>query len=95
LNGQLQPWARGGSNALAAIMVVAAILWNIDFFEWLGYAFVPEQYYAVIMAMALAVVFMTVRIDRSQDTARCRGTTPPSLCWPSWCCSMSAIISSN
>ncbi len=69
MNRQLQPWARGWSNALAATMVVAAIMWNIDFFEWLGFAFVPEQYYAVIMAMALAVVFMTVRIDRSQDRA--------------------------
>ncbi|MEE8333756.1 MAG: TRAP transporter fused permease subunit [Alphaproteobacteria bacterium] len=67
MNGELQPWARGWSNALAATMVIAAIMWNIDFFEWLGFAFVNEQYYAVIMAMALAVVFMTVRIDRSQD----------------------------
>ncbi len=60
----LQPWIRVTSSALAALMTFVALLWNIDFFEWLGFAFVPEQYYAVIMGLALAVVFMTIRINR-------------------------------
>ena len=60
----LQPWIMVSSGALAALMTFVALLWNIDFFEWLGFAFVPEQYYALIMGLALAVVFMTIRINR-------------------------------
>ena len=62
-----QPWVRHTSRGLAAFMTFAALLWNIDFLEWFGFAFVPEQYYAVILAMALAVVFLTIRIDRATD----------------------------
>ncbi|MCZ6637763.1 MAG: TRAP transporter fused permease subunit [Alphaproteobacteria bacterium] len=60
----LQPWIMVSSGALAALMTFVALLWNIEFFEWLGFAFVPEQYYAIIMGLALAVVFMTIRINR-------------------------------
>ena len=60
-----QPWVWTTSRALAAIMTFSALLWNIDFFEWLGFAFVPEGYYAFILGMALAVVFMSIRIDRA------------------------------
>lgn len=63
----LQPAIKTFSGALAALMTAIALLWNIDFFEWLGFAFIPEQYYAVIFALALAVVFMTVRVNRSRD----------------------------
>ena len=35
-----QPWVWTTSRALAAIMTFSALLWNIDFFEWLGFAFV-------------------------------------------------------
>lgn len=30
------------ADALAVTMTFLALLWNLDFFEWLGFAFVPE-----------------------------------------------------
>jgi TRAP transporter 4TM/12TM fusion protein len=62
---EIQPWAESLWKWIAAFMTFAALLWNIDFFEWFGFAFVQEQYYAFIMALALPVVFLSVRIDRS------------------------------
>ena len=64
----MQPWAQTAWRGLAATMTFAALLWNVDFFEWLGFAFVPEQYYAFIMGFSLAVVFLSVRINRSEDS---------------------------
>ncbi len=46
-------------------MTFFALLWNVDFFEWFGFALVQEQYYAFSMAFAMAVVFLSVRIDRT------------------------------
>ena len=63
---RLQPAMRAGAGALAATLTFLALLWNIDFFEWLGFAFLPEQYYAIIIGFALPVVFITIRIDRGQ-----------------------------
>ena len=50
---------------MAATMTFCALLWNIDFLEWFGLALVEEQYYAFVMAFALGVVFLSVRLDRS------------------------------
>ncbi len=63
----IQPWIKSLWQWLAAFMTFAALLWNIDFFEWFGFAFVEEQYYAFIMGLALAVVFLSVRINREPD----------------------------
>lgn len=62
----MQPWARKTWRGLAAFMTLAALLWNIDFFEFLGFAIVQESYYAFILALSLAVVFLTVRINRAE-----------------------------
>ena len=62
-----QPWAHMAWRGLSALMTLIAILWNIDLFHDLGLALVNEQYYAVIMALALAVVFLSVRFDRSEE----------------------------
>ena len=64
----MQPWANKTWRGLAAFMTLAALLWNIDFFEWFGFAFVQEQYYAFIMAFALSVVFLEIRLNRAEDT---------------------------
>jgi TRAP transporter 4TM/12TM fusion protein len=64
----LQPWARTTWRGLAALMTFAALLWNVDFLEWFDFAFVQEQYYAFILALSLAVVFLSVRINRGEDT---------------------------
>lgn len=63
----MQPWVKVTWRALAALMTFAALLWNIDLPQLLGFAPVNEQYYAFIMALALAVVFLSVRINRSED----------------------------
>ncbi|NBP72147.1 MAG: TRAP transporter fused permease subunit [Alphaproteobacteria bacterium] len=63
----MQPWVKATWRALAALMTFAALLWNIDLPQLLGFAPVNEQYYAFIMALALAVVFLSVRINRSED----------------------------
>ncbi|MFY0611171.1 MAG: TRAP transporter fused permease subunit [Hyphomicrobiaceae bacterium] len=46
-------------------MTFFALLWNVDSLEWFGFALVQEQFYAFSMAFAMAVVFLTVRIDRT------------------------------
>ena len=63
----MQPWARMTWRALSALMTFIALLWNIDLFQDLGFALVNEQYYAFVMALALAVVFLSVRLNRSED----------------------------
>ena len=63
----MQPWATATWRAMAAVMTFAALLWNIDLPQHLGFAPVNEQYYAFIMALALAVVFLSVRINRAED----------------------------
>ena len=66
--GGMQPWARTTWRGLAALMTFCALLWNIDFLEWFGYAFVQEQYYAFILALSLTVVFLSVRINRAEES---------------------------
>ena len=43
-DGGMQPWAQKTWRGLAAFMTFAALLWNVDFFEWFGLALVQEQY---------------------------------------------------
>jgi TRAP transporter 4TM/12TM fusion protein len=66
--GLMQPWACATWRGLSAFMTLAALLWNVDFLEWFGFAFVQEQYYAFVMAPALAVVFLSIRLNRAEDT---------------------------
>ena len=63
----IQPWARKTWRGLAAFMTFAALLWNIDFLEWFGFAIVQESYYAFILALSLAVVFLSVRLNRAEE----------------------------
>lgn len=63
----MQPWVKTVWRGLAAFMTFMALLWNIDFFQYFGFAFVNEQYYAFIMALALAVVFLSVGFKREED----------------------------
>ena len=63
----MQPWVRRTWRFLAAAMTFCALLWNVDFLEWFGVALVEEQYYAFVMAFALAVVFLSVRLNRSEN----------------------------
>ena len=63
---EIQPWAHKTWRFMAATMTFCALLWNIDFPEWFGLALVQEQYYAFVMAFALAVVFLSVRVNRAE-----------------------------
>ena len=63
----MQTWATQVWRGLAAFMTFMALLWNLDFFQYFGFAFVNEQYYSFIMALALAVVFLSVRFNRTED----------------------------
>ena len=62
----MQPWARHTSRALAAVMTLLAVLWNADIQQKLGFAPVVESYYSVIMALALGVIFLSVRVNRAE-----------------------------
>ncbi len=64
--GEMQPWVRKTWRFMAAAMTFFALLWNVDFLEWFGIALVEEQYYAFVMAFALGVVFLSVRINRAE-----------------------------
>ena len=57
---------------LASAMALIAVLWNANAFVAVGLAFVPEQLYALELGLALGIVFLAWRIDRS------RGGTPPA-----------------
>ena len=63
----MQPWATKAWRGLAAFMTFIALLWNLDIFQFFGFAFVNEQYYAFVMALALAVVFLSVRFNRTEE----------------------------
>ncbi len=60
----IQTWAHKTWRFMAATMTFCAVLWNIDVPEWFGLALVEEQYYAFVMAFALAVVFLSIRVNR-------------------------------
>ncbi len=64
---EIQPWARAAWRGLAAFLTLLALLWNVDLFQDLGLALVNEQYYAAIMGLALATVFLSVRLDRREE----------------------------
>lgn len=61
-----QRWTGATWRGLAASLTVLALLWNVDLFQDLGFAFVNEQYYAAVMALALAVVFLSIRFGRRE-----------------------------
>ena len=60
----VQPLAHGVIQGLAALMTILSLLWNIDVPEWLGFAWLPEQFYAVVLGLGLAVLFLYYRLDR-------------------------------
>ena len=51
---------------LAFLMTLVAILWNTDALSHAGFAFVPEQLYALELGLALAIVFLGWRLNRSR-----------------------------
>lgn len=64
LQAPVQPIAHGVIQALAGLMTALALLWNLDVHEWLGFAWLPEQFYAIVLGLGLGVLFLHYRVDR-------------------------------
>ncbi len=59
MTGQARPsWAGWVAGALAATMCVLCILWNLEVHTRLGFALLRQQYLALQLGLALAIVFL-------------------------------------
>jgi len=65
-------WAGSAARALAILLTLAAVGWAADFYRAIGLLLYNEQFNAFMLAIALALVYLTVRAKR--------GTTGP----PPW-----------
>ena len=55
-------WHHMLARALAAAMTLLALGWSFDLHQRLGYAFLSEQFYALVLGLGLAVAFLTIGI---------------------------------
>jgi TRAP transporter 4TM/12TM fusion protein len=53
---------------LASALTVAAMLWALDIPLHLGLLIYTEQYLAFVLGLTLALIFLTIRIDRARST---------------------------
>jgi TRAP transporter 4TM/12TM fusion protein len=60
-------WAGWAARALAILLTLAAVGWAADFYRSVGLLVYGEQYNAFILAIALALVFLTVRARRGSS----------------------------
>ena len=61
---QQQGWAGWTAQALALLLTLAAVGWAADIYRSAGFLLINEQFNAFILAVALALVFLTVRARR-------------------------------
>jgi len=54
------------AGILAATMTFLALLWNVDFQSRLGFAWVPEQFFAIVLGLGLAILFLHYRVNGSE-----------------------------
>jgi TRAP transporter 4TM/12TM fusion protein len=54
------------ARALAALMTVACIGWNLDLPALLGFAFIEESFQATVLGLGLAIVFLTFTVARRE-----------------------------
>jgi TRAP transporter 4TM/12TM fusion protein len=57
-------WAGWTARALATLLTLAAVGWAADFYRSIGLLLYNEQFNAFMLAIALALVFLTVRAQR-------------------------------
>lgn len=57
-------------RCLAGSITVAAILWSVDFFSRIGYAFYTEQFLAYVLGVSLALVFWQSSRPSSDGSSR-------------------------
>ncbi|NJN40502.1 MAG: TRAP transporter fused permease subunit [Gammaproteobacteria bacterium] len=62
----LQIGAAGLVKACAFLMTVSCILWNLDLPLRLGFAVLPEQYLALVLGLAICILFLTVTWKRER-----------------------------
>ena len=73
---QPAPWIGTVAKILAAVLTLAALAWAADLYRTFGLLLIDEQFNAFILALALALVFLTYRV-RKHGRGACRGTTSP------------------
>jgi TRAP transporter 4TM/12TM fusion protein len=61
---QTQGWAGWAARALAILLTLASVGWAADIYRTAGLLLYNEQFNAFILAIALALVFLTVRARR-------------------------------
>jgi hypothetical protein len=76
LDGGLdQPSSLGPvATALAIVLTLAALGWAADLYRSIGLLLIDEQFNAFILAVALALVYLTKRVRKGRR-AQHRGTT--------------------
>ena len=62
-------WIGTVAKILAAVLTLASLAWAADLYRTFGLLLINEQFNAVILALALALVFLTYRARKS-DTGR-------------------------
>ena len=71
--------------SLAAGLTVVAVAWSLDLPRIMGIALYPQQFFAVILGLALALAFLKVRAGRAGT--RAGGRIP----WYDWCAAVLAL----
>ena len=61
---QPAPWTGTVVKILAAVLTLAALAWAADLYRMAGLLLIDEQYNAFILALALALVFLTYRMRK-------------------------------
>jgi TRAP transporter 4TM/12TM fusion protein len=61
---------RPAGNALAALLIVTACAWALQVPRYLGIGFYPQQFFAVILALALPLAFLTLPARRGTERDR-------------------------
>ncbi|MGE0629471.1 MAG: TRAP transporter permease [Hyphomicrobiaceae bacterium] len=64
-------WAKWPAIAMAVVLTLAALAWAADLYRQLDIVLIEEQFNAVILALSLGLVFLSVRFRSG------RSTTPP------------------
>ena len=60
-------WAKAVASALAVIMVLASLAWAADLYRTVGLLLINEEFNALILAFALALVFLSVRARKTDQ----------------------------
>ncbi|SMX37979.1 TRAP transporter permease [Maliponia aquimaris] len=74
------PWVRWTIACLASVMCVACILWNVEAHTRLGFALLRQQYLALQLGLALAIVYLRFGIDGKKAALGILGIGAAAVC---------------